>query len=142
MKSHTHFRNAFIALAILFSSSQLSAQDFVYRATNPAFGGEIFNYQWMLNSANAQNTLTAEEEDRFNPFERNTVDDFADNLKRQLLNQISRELIGDQLGEGLSEGSYTIGSFQIDVTPTGEGLSISILDTTTGDQTLVIVPYF
>jgi curli production assembly/transport component CsgF len=128
--------------AILLSSSHLLAQDLVYSPKNPAFGGEVFNYQWMLNSANAQNTITAIEEDPFDPFNQSSVDDFADNLKRQLLNQISRELIGDQFGEGLSEGSYTIGSFQIEVAPTNEGLSISILDTTNGDQTLVVIPYF
>ena len=131
-----------IFIVMLSFSSRLFAQDLVYQPKNPAFGGEVFNYQWMLNSANAQNTITIKEEDPFDPFSQNTVDDFAENLKRQLLSQISRELVDDQFGEGLSEGSYTVGSFQIDVSPTSEGLSVSILDTATGDQTLVIVPYF
>ena len=129
-------------LAILLSSSHLLAQDLVYSPKNPAFGGEVFNYQWMLNSANAQNTITIVEDDPFASFDRNSVDEFADDLKRQLLSQISRELVGGQFGEGLSEGSYTVGSFQIEVSPTDEGLSISILDTSNGDQTLVVVPYF
>ena len=134
----------FIKVMILFCSvSTLSAQDFVYEAKSPAFGGEVFNYQWMLNSANAQNTISAETNSLLSNAAGNTVDEFASNLQRQILNQISRELISDQFGEsGLEEGSYNIGGFQIDVSPTNEGLSISILDTNTGDQTLVVVPYF
>ena len=131
------------AMILLCSVTTLTAQDLVYEAKNPAFGGEVFNYQWMLNSANAQNTITAETNSLLTNSAGNTVDEFANNLQRQILNQISRELISDQFGEsGLEEGSYNIGGFQIDVSPTNEGLSISILDTSTGDQTLVVVPYF
>ncbi len=143
MKSLHFIRIALCIALTLFCNSFLFAQDFVYKPKNPAFGGEVFNYQWLLNSANSQNTIEEDEdEDRFDRFSRNPIDDFADNLNRQILNQISRELVGDQFGEGgLSEGNYVIGDFQIDVTPTVEGLSISILDTSTGDQTLVVVPY-
>ena len=64
MKSLPFLSLAFLAL--LLSSSQLFAQDLVYTPKNPAFGGEVFNYQWMLNSANVQNTIVAIEEDPFN----------------------------------------------------------------------------
>ena len=128
----------------LFSFSHLSGQDFTYTPKSPAFGGEVFNYQWMLNSANAQNTITEESNSGLSSrLNQNPVDDFANDLQRQILNQLSRQLVGDQFGSGgLTEGSYTIGGFQIDVSPTSEGLSISILDTGTGDQTLVVVPYY
>ncbi len=31
------------------------SQQLVYKPVNPAFGGDTFNYQWLLSSANAQN---------------------------------------------------------------------------------------
>jgi len=31
------------------------AQQMVYKPMNPAFGGDGYNYQWLLSSANAQN---------------------------------------------------------------------------------------
>ena len=130
-------------IVFLFSNTCLQAQDFVYRATNPSFGGEVFNYQWMLSSANAQNTIEESSSSLSSRLKQNPVDEFANDLQRQILNQLSRQLVGNQFGEnGLTEGSYNIGGFQIDVTPTSEGLSISILDTNSGDQTLVVVPYY
>ncbi len=35
---------------------KLRAQGLTYRPNNPAFGGNTFNYQWMLSSAQAQDT--------------------------------------------------------------------------------------
>ena len=131
-----------ILLALFFTSFLSSAQDLVYQPKNPAFGGEVFNYQWLLNAANAQNTYTDGDSDIYDPFGDNALDDFGENLNRQLLNQLSRNLIGDQFGEDLTEGSYSIGDYQIDITPTGEGMSITILDIITGDETIIIVPYY
>lgn len=120
-----------------------NGQDFVYKPVNPAFGGETFNYQWLLSSAQVQNLIEEPENESFS-FDRNTsLEDFAENLNRQLLSQISRQLATSQFGEGnLEEGSYTVGDFQIEVVNTIEGLSITILDTALGEQTQVIIPFF
>ena len=32
-----------------------NAQDLVYKPKNPAFGGDTFNYQWLMSSAENQN---------------------------------------------------------------------------------------
>ena len=117
------------------------AQDMVYRPKNPAFGGDTFNYNWLLSSAQSQNliedpALSALDED-------STLDDFAESLNRQLLNQLSRELVTTQFGEdGLTEGTFTLGDFQVDVTTSLEGLVISIFDIVAGEQTQVIIPFF
>ena len=39
----------------------MNAQDLVYKPKNPAFGGDTFNYQWLLSSAESQNKLKDEE---------------------------------------------------------------------------------
>jgi len=62
-------------------------------------------------------------------------------LNSQLLNQISRTLFNEQFGQnGLTEGTFNFGTLFIEIFPSGEGLVINILDTSTGDQSQVIIP--
>ncbi|MFD1293819.1 curli production assembly/transport component CsgF [Lutibacter holmesii] len=127
--------------AILFFSipSLLYSQDIVYKPMNPFFGGDTFNYQQMLASANAQNSF--EEDSGFNFDESSDLDNFADSLNRQLLNSLSQDLYQDQFGdEALTEGTYVFGSLLVEVSPTSGGLSVNILDTSTGEQTQIIIP--
>lgn len=118
----------------LFNGFTLSAQDFVYQPTNPAFGGSYLNYSWMLSSAQAQNGFEEEGVSR-DRFERDPLQDFEESLNRQILGQLTRQLFNDQFGEeGLQEGQYELGNYLIDVVPTGEGIQITILDTGTGER--------
>lgn len=113
-------------------------QQLSYKPTNPAFGGDTFNYQWLLSSANAQNSFKdpkAKERDT-----RSEVSQFSENLNRQLLGQLSRSLFTSQLGEGLQPGSFTFGTLALEIYESGEGLVINILDTNTGEQTQIIIP--
>ena len=115
------------------------SQDLVYKAKNPAFGGDTFNYQWLQSSADAQNQFQG---DDFDFGDESELDQFQENLNRQLLNEISRSLFNDQFGEGgLQEGQFTFGSLSVDIFPSSEGLAINILDILTGEQTQVIVPF-
>lgn len=129
-----------ILLAFLFLLPALSfSQQLVYRAKNPAFGGETFNYQWLLNSANEQNGF--EDPDAQQADENSTLDRFTDNLDRQLLNQISRDLLEQQFSNGeLQPGTFTFGSLEVEILESLEGLVINILDTANGEQTQIIVP--
>ncbi|MEJ8757431.1 curli production assembly/transport component CsgF [Pontibacter sp. H259] len=131
----------FLTLFYLANAGAVAAQDMVYQARNPAFGGDTFNYQWLQNSAQSQDKLkdpTAKD-----PMERDALQDFKENLNRQILNQLSRQFVVSQFGEdGLAPGSYTIGDYQIEVTEGGSGINIQITDTLTGNQTTVTVPYY
>ncbi len=137
-----HFKQVLFFFCLLLSSFAVEAQDFVYKPNNPAFGGDTFNYQWMLNSAQAQNLIeNPETNDPFN--QGSTLDDFTESLNRQLLSQLSRELINNELGtNGLTDGSYTIGNFQINVETTLDGVGITIYDNAIGEQTQIIIPFF
>jgi len=116
----------------------MGAQDLVYRPRNPAFGGDTFNYQWLLNSAESQNTFT----DRSITQKTQTeLERFTASLNSLLLSQISNSLFRQQFGnDGIEIGSYTFGSLSVEIYPSSAGLTVDILDTRTGEQTQVIIP--
>ncbi len=123
----------------LFCLSNATAQDFVYTPVNPAFGGDTFNYNWLLSSAQSQNLI--QEPDSDSPT--SALDSFTESLERQLLSNLSRQLSGAQFGENnLDDGTYQIGNFNLDVISTLDGLSITISDSSVGETTQIIIPYF
>ena len=113
-------------------------QQFVYKPINPAFGGDTFNYQWLLSSASAHNQFKG----TTYPYgSLSTLDSFTESLNRQLLSQLSQKLFGDQFGTGnLKPGNYTFGSMYIQVTQSDKGLIVRILNTSTGEQSEIIIP--
>ena len=130
-----------IGLLTLFLAGfySVKAQEMVYTPINPAFGGNTFNYQWMLSSANAQNTFEEKSDFSFN--DKTELDNFKESLNRQLLNKITSDLFREQFGDGdIQPGTYMFGSLVLDISPTTDGLLINILDTQTGDQTQIIIP--
>ena len=125
-------------------SANANGQDLVYKPKNPAFGGDTFNYNWLLASAQAQD-LTVDNRDGQSSLGggRNTADQFASSLNSLLLSQLSREIITNQFGEdGFTDGTYTLGDFQVDIATTLEGLSITIFDQIQGEQTQIVIPFF
>ena len=129
-----------LSLAFILFSSFLIAQDFVYKPINPAFGGDTFNYNWLLSSAQEQNQH--EKTDLLNPFG-SGLDNFEENFNRQILNLLSRQLVVNAFGDdGLENGLYTIGSYEIEVTSNTSGINIYILNTSDGSETTVVVPYY
>jgi len=129
-------------LLMTFFQFALSAQDFVYQPVNPAFGGNPYNYSWLIGSAGAQNDFR-EDSDPFGFLDDDPLSGFQDDLNNQVLNEISRQLYFNQFGEsGLTEGFYEFGSYEIDVSTTSEGMQIRIIDIRTGSETTVVVPYY
>lgn len=129
----------FIVL-FLGATTYAFSQQFSYKPLNPAFGGDTFNYNWLLSSATAQNGFTAPRADRE---DQSDLDQFGDRLNAQVLSQISRALLAQQVeavGDFDQEGTFTFGSLNVEVFESDEGLVINILDTSNGEQTQVIVP--
>ena len=125
--------------------TELAAQQLVYKPINPAFGGDTFNYSWLLSSAQAQDSTTDPNEGTTTSgFQRATsLETFQQQLNSQLLSQLSRNLISNQFGEeGLDDGSYNIGSLEVNVVTGLDGVTIAIVDTNTGESTEVIIPFF
>lgn len=114
-------------------------QQLTYEPINPAFGGDTFNYQWLLSSANAQNSFEDPGANDGNN-QGSELDQFAESLNRQVLSSLSRTLFSSQLGDGLEEGTFTFGNLTLEIYDSAEGLVVNILDVTTGDETQIIVP--
>ncbi|GAB3819655.1 curli production assembly/transport component CsgF [Pontibacter rugosus] len=130
-------------IVLFLGAGKVQAQDLVYRPVNPAFGGETFNYQWLQSSAQSQDKLKDPAATKSSSGSQDPLENFKQNLERQILSQLSRQLITSQFGEGgLEPGSYTIGNYQIEVTEGTGGVIIQIVDIGTGNQTTVTVPYY
>jgi len=118
------------------------AQDFVFTPVNPAFGGNPYNSTWLLSQATAQNDYK-ELSDPFGLLDEDPLANFQNDLNQQVLGELSRQLYFNQFGEdGLVEGFYEFGSYEIDVSTTAEGMQIRIIDILTGSETTVVVPYY
>jgi curli production assembly/transport component CsgF len=124
----------------LSTPEQARAQDFVYQPVNPAFGGSPLNYQWLLSSANTQNLF---KEDRKYGYSRDPFADFEESLQRQVLSELTRNLVRDRFGENfdLSTNSrFEFGEFTIDITPGIDGVTVSIFNVFTGETTNITIP--
>ena len=127
---------------VLFGALALpaAAQQLTYQPTNPAFGGVSLNYSWLLSSAQAQSNF--QDQSAANRFNRSPLADFQNSLQRQILNQLSRELITNRFGDlDLSQpGTFDFGDFTVEIVPGLDGVSIRIFNLLTGEETTVTVP--
>jgi curli production assembly/transport component CsgF len=141
MKSTALLFASGLMVALFLNVTAVSAQEMVWRPLNPAFGGNPGNYGWLLNSANTQNL---HEETRDSGFQRDPLADFQNSLQRQVLSQLTRDIVRREFGEGeaLEEQRFEFGEFNIEVTPGSNGVQIRIFNILTGDETSVTIPNF
>lgn len=114
-------------------------QQFSYKPINPAFGGDTFNYQWLMSSAAAQSQFKTNTGSSL-VSNLNSLGSFTESMNRQLLSQLSQKLFGNQFEDGIKPGTYMFGSLYLKVTESDKGLIINILDTSTGEQSEIIIP--
>jgi len=134
-------RKYITVLSLLCFGHLLSAQDMVYEAQNPNFGGQTFNYQVLLSGAQAQNSYS--NPNATSRTTSSTLDDFQSSLDRQVLSTLSRQIVNNQFGEeALEPGSYSFGNFSVDISNSIDGLLVDIVDVVTGETTQVLVPFF
>ncbi len=134
------------ALLILGLSAAVSAQSFIYTPRNPAFGGNTFNYSWLQSSAQSQDRNVDPAQQRGQAAAarttNSTLDAFSRSIENQLLSRLTRDLIGNQFGEGeLRPGTYRFGDYQVEIANAADGVQVRIVDGRGGETTLTI-PYF
>jgi curli production assembly/transport component CsgF len=117
-------------------------QDLVYEPTNPAFGGSSVNYNWMLKSADNQNPYSGD--GGFGSFRDDPLQNFEQRLQRQVLDQISRQVIEQRFGDIdlTEEGTFDFDRFQVEVNPGASGINIRVFNKQTGESTRIDIPRF
>jgi curli production assembly/transport component CsgF len=135
-----------VSLVMFFLSLIMSvdgiAQDFVYTPINSSFGGNTYNYNWLLNSATQQNRI--EDPNSDDALNQDPLDDFQSNLNRQILNQLSSKLVNSIFGDNneLETGSYNLGNYSVDIFEDGSGVTVNVKDISTGNFTNVVIPSY
>lgn len=142
MKMHGKMLGLMYILFALFSYNVTFGQQLVYEPINPAFGGNPMNYSWLVNSAQLQNPYKDSSSD-LSAFDSSPLQDFKETLQRQILSQLSQQLVSGQLGniDLATKGSYDLGDYKVNINPGTSGINVSIFDKITGQQTDVSVPY-
>lgn len=132
-----------LLVLLLGAPSSASGQDLVYEPTNPAFGGSGVNAQYLFQSANSQNPYDEEQDFGFRD---DPLENFELQLQRQVLDQITRQILQDRFGEeGIDltqEGTFDFERFTVDVTPGPSGITIQVFNRRTGESTTIEIPRF
>ncbi len=127
----------FIASAAMLCGAVLSAEasEIRYQPINPAFGGNPFNSQFLLGTADGQNDNEKPSKDF------NSLDNFESIITSSLLSRISQDIADQILGENAKDsGKFAIGSTVLTFNRQGGIITINIVDNATGKKTTVQVP--
>lgn len=130
----------FIVLLFVASAHLGYSQQFVFSFINPAFGGNPNNASWLLQSAQAQSDYQQKNNNASTTA--TTLDDFATNLNNQILYSLANAIVQKQFGtnSNLKNGEYNVGQFRITIGSGSSGLTVTIFDNSTGNQTQVLIP--
>lgn len=122
-----------------FVSQTAHAQDLVHTPISPTFGGNPFNSQHILGTANAQNNTrdpAAQQNAR-------QSDIFARQLQSRLLSALSTQVVDAIFGENpQEEGVISFGGQTIEFFRSLDSVTLTISDDNTGDETRIVVPLF
>ncbi len=124
----------------LLSATGANASTMTYRFLIPAFGGDPNYFYVFKTEADAQNIYHAPP----TPTQETTpLEDFKERLQYLILSQLATKIANAAFGEEtINPGTYNIGNYEIQVTPTGTEIQVNLVDTTTGNTTTVEVPLY
>jgi curli production assembly/transport component CsgF len=132
-----------LLLVFLSSAGSVLAQQLTFSFVNPSFGGNPLNASWLLQSAQVQSDYKQKESATTSSSD-SELDEFAKNLNNQILYSLSNAIIQKQFGTDnkLKEGVYNIGKYRINIGSGTGGVTVTIFDNSTGNQTQVTVPNY
>jgi len=131
-------RGGVLAIAALFSVGA-SAQDLVHEPISPTFGGNPFNSNHILGTANAQN----KEKDPNAASSNSQADIFARQLQSRLLSSLSSQIVDAIFGENPQEsGVVSFGGQTIEFFRSLDSVTLLITNDDTGEVTRIVVPLF
>ncbi len=117
----------------------VAAQDLTYQPYSPTFGGNPFNSNHILGTANAQNDYR----DPRSTASNSQADIFARQLQSRLLSALSSQLVDAIFGENPQErGTFNFGGQTISFVRGLDEVTITIFTEATGETTTIVVPTF
>jgi len=127
------------ALIIGLGTGTVAADQLVYRPINPAFGGNPFNDDFLLSTAEIENQYADDGGGGLGSSD--PIDEFATTLQRRLLSQLSSDITELIFGENAQDsGTIQVGSTTINFERVGNNVQISLRDDSTGSETTIILP--
>ncbi|WP_298470175.1 curli assembly protein CsgF [uncultured Erythrobacter sp.] len=128
-----------VCAALMVSAAPVAAQDLVHRPISPTFGGNPFNSNHILGTANAQN-------DTRDPRAESTgteADIFARQLQSRLLSALSSQVVDAIFGDNPQEqGVISFGGQTIEFFRSLDEVTLIIRNDETGEETRIVVPLF
>ena len=131
----------FAALAAggALASVPVHAQDLVHEPISPTFGGNPFNSNHILGTANAQNDYR----DPRSTSSSSQADIFARQLQSRLLSSLSSQIVDAIFGENPQEsGTISFGGQTITFFRSLDSVTLTITNDETGEETKIVVPLF
>lgn len=136
-------RKFWIAAALVawggVASVSVRAQDLVHEPISPTFGGNPFNSNHILGTANAQNNYR----DPKSTSSSSQADIFARQLQSRLLSALSSQIVDAIFGENPQEsGTISFGGQTITFFRSLDSVTLTITNDETGEETKIVVPLF
>ncbi len=116
-----------------------SAQDLVHEPISPTFGGNPFNSNHILGTANAQNDYR----DPRSSTTSSQADIFSRQLQSRLLSALSSQVVDAIFGDNPQEqGVISFGGQTIEFFRSLDSVTLVIRNDETGEETRIVVPLF
>ncbi|MHA7820004.1 MAG: curli assembly protein CsgF [Erythrobacter sp.] len=135
----TRYAAIALALGCCAIGTPALSQDLVHEPISPTFGGNPFNSNHILGTANAQNKTTDP-----NAVDRNNQSSiFARQLESRLLSALSSQIVDAIFGENPQEsGTITFGGQTIEFFRGLDEVTLIIRNDDTGEETRIVIPLF
>lgn len=135
----SHIARAVAALLLGGIAYSASAQDLVHEPISPTFGGNPFNSNHILGTANAQNKTKDPNARTSN----NQADIFARQLQSRLLSALSSQIVDAIFGDNPQEsGVISFGGQTIEFFRSLDSVTLIIKNDETGEETRIVIPLF
>lgn len=130
---------AVLVLGGALIASPAMAQDLVHTPISPTFGGNPFNSNHILGTANAQNNTT--DPDAVDRSDQSSI--FARQLESRLLSALSSQIVDAIFGDNPQEqGTITFGGQTIEFFRSLDEVTLVIRDDNSGEETRIVIPLF
>lgn len=117
---------------VLFLPCLAKSSELIFQFTNPSFGGNPLNGNFLLQQAQSQNKFKEKVE------EQSLLNQLMPMYQAQYLSKILEDAYK---GEDIQEGRYIIGGLIVDVTKASGKITLIVTDPATGQQSTFELPY-